>query len=254
MTLKALIFDVDGTIAETEEAHRDAFNQAFRDLKLDWHWDPTLYRQLLVVTGGKERLLHYVAGLDIPTSERLELESRIPEIHAYKTELYGRMMREGAASLRPGVARLIAEARREGLALAIATTTSLVNLERLFDEVWDAGALSQFSVIAAGDMARNKKPAPDVYEMALERLGLTASECVALEDSRNGLLAASAAGIPAVITVSRYTTHETFGGALAVLSDMGEPGAPFAPLGGLASEPGVLSLELLRGWLAVYRG
>lgn len=250
--LRALIFDVDGTIAETEEVHREAFNLAFRELKLGWHWDRALYRQLLQAAGGKERLLRYVRALETDPAARLAIESRIGEIHAHKTQLYGGMIH--AAAMRPGVTRLVDEARREGVALAIATTTSLVNLKALFEAIWSAEALSWFSVIAAGDMVEHKKPASDVYVMALEKLGVAADECVALEDSRNGLLSANRAGISAVITVSRYTTHETFGGALAVLSDMGEPGVPFAPLGGLAAEPDVLTLDLLRKWLALHPG
>jgi HAD superfamily hydrolase (TIGR01509 family) len=251
--LRALIFDVDGTIAETEEAHREAFNQAFQDLRLGWRWEPALYRELLQVTGGRERLQRYVRSIEQDSAARIALERRIPEIHAHKTKLLNRMIRAGAAERRPGVARLVDEARRAGLALAIATTTSMVNLETLFEATWSSEALGWFSVIAAGDMVKQKKPASDVYELALEKLGLAPEECVALEDSRNGLLAAEGAGVAAVITVSRYTADESFGGALAVLSDMGEPDAPFVPLGGAAAGPGVLTLDLLRAWLAAAR-
>lgn len=248
MPLKALIFDVDGTIAETEEAHRIAFNQAFSDLGFGWRWDEALYRDLLKVTGGKERLRHYLDAWTDDPAIREAFAPRIAEAHAHKTALYAEMIRSGAAALRPGVVRLAAEARRAGVALAIATTTSRVNLEVLFEAVWSREALGWFSVIAAGDMVAHKKPAPDVYRLALAGLGLAADACLALEDSRNGLESATGAGIPCVITVSRYTTHETFPGALAVLSDLGEPAAPFAPLGGRATAPGVASLHLLRRW------
>jgi HAD superfamily hydrolase (TIGR01509 family) len=249
MTLKALIFDVDGTIAETEEAHRLAFNRAFEELQLGWQWDPTLYRELLKVTGGRERLHYYLNGWEPDPLARQAAESRIGEIHTRKTALYGDMIRSGGPALRPGVARLVDEARRSGVALAIATTTSLVNLEVLFDAIWSKDALGWFSVVVGGDMVQHKKPAADAYRLVLDGLGFAPEDCVAIEDSRNGLVSADEAGIPTVITVSRYTTHETFGNALAVVSDLGEPHAPFAPLGGLAAEPDVLTLDLLRRWL-----
>jgi HAD superfamily hydrolase (TIGR01509 family) len=246
--LKALIFDVDGTIAETEEAHRQAFNRAFRDFGLDWRWDRALYTDLLKLTGGRERLHKHLSGLDLAPAVRRDLENRIPEIHAHKTALYGDLIRAGAGALRPGVARLAGEARNSGIALAIATTTSLVNLPPLFETMWSKDALDWFSVIAAGDMVKDKKPAPDVYKLALDRLGLAPDECIALEDSRNGLVSATSSGVPTVITVSEYTAHESFDGALAVISHMGEPEAPFTPIGGFAGEPGVLTLDLLRRW------
>jgi HAD superfamily hydrolase (TIGR01509 family) len=248
--LKALIFDVDGTIAETEEAHRQAFNRAFIDFGLDWRWGRALYCDLLKLTGGRERLHEYLSGLELPPTVRRNIETRIPELHAHKTALYGDMIRAGAGALRPGVARLAGEARNSGVALAIATTTSPVNLPPLFEATWSNEALDWFSVIAAGDMVKDKKPAPDIYKLALDRLGLAPDECIALEDSRNGLVSAVGAGIPTVITVNGFTAHESFEGALAVISDMGEPETPFTPVGGFAEEPGVLTLELLRRWCA----
>lgn len=214
MTLpRALIFDVDGTLAETEELHRAAFNATFADAGLGWRWDQPSYRRLLKVTGGKERMRAWYdergeAGPD-PAS--------IARLHQAKTAHYGRLLSAGALHLRPGVAVLIARARAEGVALAVATTTSPANVEALCLACWGKPATDLFDVIAAGDEVAAKKPAPDVYLLALERLGVSPQEALAFEDSRNGLCSALAAGLPVVITPSLYTAGEDFSGAAAVL-------------------------------------
>ncbi len=249
MSLAALIFDVDGTLAETEEAHRAAFNQAFAEWGLDWHWDRALYARLLDVTGGKERLRHFRDDWPSePGAERLASEEAVVALHRRKTDIYITMISSGAVPLRPGVRRLMEEARAEGLRLAIATTTNIGPLEALLEGTLGPNALAGFDAIAAGDMVANKKPAPDVYRLALRELGLEAGSCLALEDSRNGLLAARGAGLGCLITVSAYSEGQDFTGALAVISDLGEPDAPFEPLTGLAEAPGVVDVPLLRRW------
>ncbi len=249
MALEALIFDVDGTLAETEEAHRAAFNAAFREWGLDWHWDRPLYARLLAVTGGKERLAHYLSEYFSDTTPPLAPQD-IPALHRRKTEIYGEMARSGTISFRPGVFRLIREAQENGLILAIATTTNLAPLEALFAGAEAQAIYDAFSVVAAGDMVTHKKPAPDVYHLALEKLGLSAEHCLALEDSRNGLVAARAAGLATIITPSAYTAQEDFSEALAIVSDLGEPETPYRPLGGLAQEPGVVDIATLKTWHA----
>ena len=211
--LKALIFDVDGTLAETEEAHRTAFNDTFPQFGLDWHWSRDLYRDLLKTTGGKERMRAYASQY-----LRIDPDSiPVAEIHKRKTERYGELIAAGTLPLRPGIAALIADARARGVRVAVATTTNLPNVDRLIRATMGVPADQVFEVIAAGDMVPNKKPAPDVYDLALEGLGLKPGECLALEDSLNGLNSAHAAGIPCLISPSSYTDQDDFTGATAVV-------------------------------------
>ncbi len=181
--LRALIFDVDGTLAETEDLHRQAFNCAFAELDLPWRWDPALYADLLTVMGGKERLAHYI-DTQHPADAKA-LHARAPEIHARKTAAYGALVVESRLPLRPGIARLIAEARAAGIRLAVATTTSRPNVDQLLAINFPPGD-APFDVIAAGDEANRKKPAPDVFLLALAGLEIAAAEAVAFEDSAAG--------------------------------------------------------------------
>ncbi len=220
MTLKALIFDVDGTLAETEEIHRRAFNETFSDFGLDWNWDRDLYKELLRVTGGKERMRFFMEAHS--GSDADQALGAIPEIHAAKTSRYTSLIHAGAVELRPGVRELILEAKAEGMKLAIATTTSLPNVEALIRATWGHCPGDVFDVVAAGDEVSRKKPAPDVYLLALARLGLDPSCCIAFEDSENGLYSALAAGLGTIVTTSIYTYDQDFSGALAVLPDLGK--------------------------------
>jgi HAD superfamily hydrolase (TIGR01509 family) len=219
MTLRALIFDVDGTLAETEELHRLAFNAAFAAAGLDWHWDQPLYGRLLAVTGGKERIAHFQDVARLP--HKLDAP-RIAALHADKTARYAALVASGDLPLRPGVRRLLREARAAGLRLAIATTTSRPNVDALLSA---CSPLPVFDVIAAGDEVPRKKPAPDIYVAALHRLGLSASDCLAIEDTENGLKSAAAACLACLITISAYGGTGPFEGAAAVVSDLGEPDA-----------------------------
>lgn len=220
-TLQALIFDVDGTLAETErDGHRIAFNAAFRDEGLDWHWDEALYGELLAVTGGKERIRHYVARHCPEFAQRPDFDALVKRLHETKTRHYITLVESGSLPLRPGVATLIEEARATGLRLAIATTTSPENVAALLRASLSPEAMDWFAVIGAGDIVPAKKPAPDIYHWVLERLRLPPSACLALEDSANGLKAARAAGVPTVVIESIYTRGEDFTGAIAVLTDL----------------------------------
>lgn len=216
--LRALIFDVDGTLAETEELHRRAFNEAFTEAGLDWSWDRPLYEELLKTTGGKERIETYQR--DYLEGSRLLTWDSITALHKAKTARYVALMRPGALSLRPSVDALLDEAREASLRLAIATTTSHQNIDALCQCFWSKPPLEVFDVIAAGDEVKKKKPAPDVFHLALDRLSLPSSACMAFEDSRSGLLSANAAGLRTVITPSMYTENQNFDGALIVLSEM----------------------------------
>jgi HAD superfamily hydrolase (TIGR01509 family) len=219
--VKALIFDVDGTLAETEELHRQAFNDSFAAAGLGWHWTRADYRRLLTTTGGKERIARHIAetGGDAAAYD-------IAALHRAKTDRYGALMAAGGVPLRPGIAGLIAAARAAGLRLAVATTTSRPNVGALTRASFGQAAEAVFGVLACGDEVAAKKPAPDIYLLALQRLGLPAADCLALEDSHNGLLAARAAGIGCIVSPSAYTAGEDFTGARAVVAEFGDLLAP----------------------------
>lgn len=209
MKLQALIFDVDGTLADTEEFHRQAFNTAFAAQGLDWDWTPALYRDLLDVTGGKERMRDYIASLALPAAESARLERLVPTLHADKNRRYGELVDAGQVRARPGIPRLIAEAQEKGLRLAIASTTSPANVEALLPQLFGPGALARFGAIATGDAVERKKPYPDIYELALAQLGCRAEECVAFEDSYFGVRAAKAAGLFTIAMPTAWTeTHD----------------------------------------------
>lgn len=215
MSLRALIFDVDGTLAETEEAHRAAFNAAFAAAGLDWQWSMADYGRLLTTTGGKERMARWRKERGSGPSD-----AAIAALHRDKTARYAALLAGGGLQARPGVLALVAAARAAGLRLAVATTTSPGNVEALAQALWGRAAGEVFDVIAAGDEVAAKKPAPDVYLLALERLGLPAGTALAFEDSRNGVLSARVAGLRVVVTPSAYTAGEDFAGAEVVLDDL----------------------------------
>lgn len=215
---KAIIFDVDGTLSETEETHRSAFNRAFEGAGLPWHWDQDLYRQLLEVTGGKERIRYFIESFGAPGAPADSLDEFIAALHARKTQAYTGMVTSGQVELRPGIRELIADAQNKGLRLAISTTTTPANVDALLAVT--LGGSDAFEVICAGDSVANKKPAPDIYDLALTELGVPGDACVALEDSRNGLLSAVAAGIPVVVTPGIYTAGHDFSEAALVIDDL----------------------------------
>ncbi len=244
--LKALIFDVDGTLAETErDGHRVAFNLAFRDAGLDWEWGIQEYGNLLAISGGKERIQYYIEHYDPSLALKQDLDGFIVDLHRRKTEHYLSLLKSGAISLRPGVARLLQEARAAGLRLAVATTTSLENVFGLLESTLGRASSSWFAVYGAGDMVSAKKPAPDIYKFVLHSLGLPPNHCIAIEDSSNGLRAARGAGINTVVTVNTYTRNEDFEDALLVLDHLGEPELPIEVLQGHAGEQCYVTLNLL---------
>lgn len=220
MPPEALIFDVDGTLAETEELHRQAFNESFAEAGLPWHWSMQDYRRLLQTTGGKERIARHMRE----TGHKGEID--IPALHAAKTARYTTLMATGTLPLRPGVGDLIADARARGITLAIATTTSRPNVDALCLACFGAPTEAIFAVTACGDEVPRKKPAPDVYELALTRLNMTADRALAFEDSANGLRAALAAGLACIVTPSVYTETDDFTGALRVLPDLSHMETP----------------------------
>lgn len=220
--LQALIFDVDGTLADTESVHLDAFNHAFSELGLGWVWDEAMYTGLLDISGGKERIRHYWQQInpDIRALNTLAMSETIDRIHALKTAAYEASVNDGLVSLRPGVLKIMDEALVQGVQLAIATTTSPVNIAALLRRAVGLDWRLNFTAIGDASTAPLKKPHPQVYLQMLSALRLPASQCLAFEDSSNGLRSATAAGLATVITPTRFTANHDFSAALRVLPDL----------------------------------
>jgi HAD superfamily hydrolase (TIGR01509 family) len=251
VSLDALIFDVDGTLADTErDGHRLAFNAAFSEFNLDWVWDVPTYGKLLAVTGGKERMQHYVNTLRPDFVKTKDFDDLIVQLHRAKTRHYTELLAQGGIPLRPGVKRLLNEARNQGVRLAIATTTTPENVSALLTHSLAPGSESWFEQIGAGDIVPAKKPAPDIYDWVLQKMGLKPSQCLAFEDSENGILASRGAGLKTVVTINDYTADHDFEGATVVLSDLGSPEIPMQVLSGPAHGKTYVDLELLRAWHA----
>ena len=221
MKLEALIFDVDGTLADTELAHLAAFNQAFAQEGIAWQWDVPLYTQLLEVSGGKERMLHYWRQVRPDVTDLGNgVQATVARLHELKTAAYEQAVRDGAVQLRPGVLKLIEAAHAEGLRLAIATTTSAVNIVALLRRAIGPDWQRFFTVVEDASTAPRKKPDPMVYQQTLARLAVPAAACLAFEDSANGLMAARTAKLATIVTPNDFTAHHDFTGALRVLPDL----------------------------------
>jgi HAD superfamily hydrolase (TIGR01509 family) len=245
MSCAALIFDVDGTLADTEEVHRQAFNLAFGACRLDWIWDAPLYGELLRVTGGKERIASYIERLRLPATQSRCLNDLIPQIHRAKTRLYRELIEVGQVKARTGVRRLMMEARNAGVRVAIASTTSPENIEPLVTAGLGPQAMSWFDTIATGDVVANKKPAPDIYNVALKMLGVHPARAIAVEDSAIGVESAKAAGLFTVATPNLWTRTQDFEAADLLLGSLGDPEEPLAPADEARLGARFLSLERL---------
>jgi len=226
LTFDALVFDVDGTLADTEELHRQAFNEAFFACGINWRWGPALYADLLQITGGKERIASFLSQQRVSAAERGRLLRLIPQIHATKTRLYQELVALGHLRPRDGVRRLMMEARSAGLKLAIASTTSPENVESLLTSSFGSDAPSWFAAIATGDVVAKKKPAPDIYNLALQQVGVAPHRAIAFEDSAIGVRSAKAAGLFTVATPSLWTIGQDFTRADVVLTSLADPERP----------------------------
>jgi len=220
--IKAIIFDQDGVIIDTErDGHRVAFNKTFKEFGFDLEWDVNYYHELLQVAGGKERMRHHLHTKGFSREVKPEEEDElIKAMHKRKTEIFIELIKEGALPLRPGIKRIMKEAMNRGLKVGICTTSNEKAAHAVAYEILKD---IKFDFVLAGDVVKKKKPDPEIYLLALKKGGLKAEECVVAEDSRNGLLAAKAAGMNVVVTTNHYTEKEDLREADIIVTCLGDP-------------------------------
>jgi len=248
--LGGLLLDFDGTIADTENSHRLAYNRAFAEFGLDWNWTAELYADLLGVAGGKERLHYYLAGYRPDSLAAALRDGLIEELHRVKSRHFAAIA--STIPLRTGIRRLMHEAKAGGVRIAVVTTASRSGVEALLSQ--DPALLPMIDLIAGGEAVERKKPAPDIYQWALARLDLAPDECIAIEDSNIGLRSASGADVATLVTVSTFTSEHDFGGAAAVVSDLGDDDRHARSICGPSPPNGIVDLAFLRDLRASRRG
>ncbi len=246
MSLKSVIFDVDGTLADTEtQGHLWAFNRVFQLWNLPFRWTPGVYRELLKISGGKERLAYYLT--QHPKYRQLTPDE-IREIYELKTHLFKDRVWSGAVPLRIGVHSLVVQCYEEGISLGISTTTHYDNVEALLSRHFGSQWTRMFRAIVAGDEVPKKKPDPAVYFRCLDQLGIKSHEALAIEDSQVGLKAALQAGIPTIVTMNTWTYHQRFTGARAILTDLGTSHTPSYGRGPRGWGRYQITVDQLRSW------
>ena len=220
--IKALIFDCDGVLVDTErDAHRVGFNLAFKEMGIDADWDVDLYGRLLLVAGGKERMRAYFDEFGWPAGAETagQKDELILALHQTKTQITSELV--SSLPVRPGVLRIIDEAIAAGVKLGVCTTSNPKFIDAVLD-LFGPERKAAFDFVHAGDVVSKKKPDPEIYELAKQSLGLPVHQCMVIEDSRNGLLAARGAGLPTLVTTSTYTVDEDFTGAVKVVPELGD--------------------------------
>lgn len=252
MKLKALLFDVDGTLADTEShGHLPAYNRAFSDLDLDWQWSRKLYRDLLSVPSGRDRIAHYMdqykPGLgQAEAGSHSDQQQWVKTIHERKSDCFRQRLQDGQIPLREGVERLLVQAHEAGLYIAIVTNASSATLQPFLEFALGTRLRGYIHTVVSGEQVARKKPAPDVYLAACEAIQCQPIECVAIEDSAMGLDAANAAGIPAVVTVNDDTRHDSLAHACLVVDSLGEPDRPANVMQSPGFELSCVDLPVLR--------
>ena len=220
--IKAVFFDQDGVIIDTErDGHRVSFNMTFKEFGFTDEWDVAYYHELLQVGGGKERMKHHwkTKGFSKPLTEE-EIDDLVKEMHKRKTALFVELIETGKLPLRPGIHRFMKEAMEAGLKLAVTTTSNEQAAKAVTETVLSD---IKFDLIIAGDMVSKKKPDPEIYNMALAKLGLNKDEAFVVEDSKNGLAAAKAAGLKTIVTTNYYTEQEDVSAGDVIVSCLGDP-------------------------------
>ena len=228
---KALIFDCDGVLGDTEQfGHLPAFNQMWREMGVPWQWSVEEYGRKLKIGGGKERMLslfkeeaYLAAWPEAPRDEAAQKEL-VAAWHKRKSAIYKEIIASGRIPPRSGVKRIAEEALENGWTLAVASTSAEESVRAVLRHAMGEATANRFALVLAGDCVKAKKPAPDIYLLAAEKLGISPSRCVVIEDSNSGVVAATAAGMQCVVTVSSYTRDEDFSQAALVLTCLGDPG------------------------------
>lgn len=250
---KGLLLDCDGVLADTEEyGHLVAFNQVFEEMGYPFRWTKDEYARLLEVGGGKERTMKYARETGTDLGFGGDVVAAATEIHRRKTEIYIELVTGGKLPERPGIRRLVNEALAAGWTIGVASTSALPSVKSVLQAVVDPQAFEQVAGIFAGDIVPAKKPAPDIYLLALKELNLDPGEVVVIEDSGVGAAAANAAGLTHIVTTSSFTGTDDFPGAVTVIDQLGDPGDPVTIREGadLRNADGYIDLESLEQALA----
>ena len=246
MKLNAILFDVGGTIAESEEIHRVSFNEAFKEFGLNWYWDEAIYRELVFIGGGKERIKHYITRAWPEMLKQKNLTKYIESVHKIKGQIYEEFLNDSQLKARPGIIRLLKELKNEKIRLAIVSDTTEENLINLFKKGLGINPTEWFEILAHGGCTIQKKPSPDIYLWTLERLKLPPESCLAIEDAPRGVDSAIDAGLKVLVTPSIYTLEEKFEKSSLLLSHLGEPEEPFNVIKGDAFGHSFVDLDLLK--------
>ena len=246
MKLNAVLFDVGGTIAESEEVHRVSFNEAFKEFGLNWYWDEAIYRELVFVGGGKERIKHYITRAWPEMLKQKNLTKYIESVHKIKGQIYEEFLNDSQLKARPGIIRLLKELKNEKIRLAIVSDTTEENLINLFKKGLGINPIEWFEILAHGGCTIQKKPSPDIYLWTLERLKLPPESCLAIEDAPRGVDSAIDAGLKVLVTPSIYTLEEKFEKSSLLLSHLGEPEEPFNVIKVDAFGHSFVDLDLLK--------
>ena len=246
MKLNAILFDVGGTIAESEEIHRVSFNEAFKEFGLNWYWDEAIYRELVFIGGGKERIKHYITRAWPEMLKQKNLTKYIESVHKIKGQIYEEFLNDSKLQARPGIIRLLKELKNEKIRLAIVSDTTEENLINLFKKGLGINPIEWFEILAHGGCTIQKKPSPDIYLWTLERLKLPPESCLAIEDAPRGVDSAIDAGLKVLVTPSIYTLEEKFEKSSLLLSHLGEPEEPFNVIKGDAFGHSFVDLDLLK--------